>query len=1032
MSILRHVVGGLIVTACIGGALAQDAAQLPGVPASSRPVHAVGQFLDVAPGVELAKPPARAALPGSEKLVPGRPWIALEVSWEATEPAAGRYDFAALEGLLGAVERAGARAVVSLAGGHSRYGHWGATGFEAPAGSEPAAALVLYRHAWADYLRHLARAVAHRTDWYELSGVLPRPGAPDDARLAAFEIKSALVTLRSEDQTAGCALRVAPGAELDLLERAFAGAGDLAPYVDAVALDTPAGADLAPAADALRAALLGPDPGASVWIETTLPADVDPGEDALAHALEALDGRADLVLVRAGAARFAATQSALAGLAQVLGPALGRAPRNGAGIAPAADATPCRWTYFFDDENFREVVAVWSDGVPAAGATTALELETTLRRGFQAFDPSGRGVGVARTTPARAGTMRLDVSLYRRPVLIVIERDRTSPGSGAATEESGARGRHQVTAEEIIAAHQVWKSFQTDRLVSASRDGRIAFRLRYGGVTGSFDIALDADYLWDRTHGAEWVIRDTYLGGVKLRWDKFPELPFIGREQVVALPLELNFDKRYAYELVGTDTVEGRACWELRFRPLEESVSLYRGRAWIDQRTAALVRVTMVQTTLKPPMTSDEETQTFAPFDGPDGTAYWLLARIEGQQLYSVVGGNLVVLRTVTFGPPAINEAGFDAKRETAYASSRQMLRETPQGLKWLDRTPDGGRKVLEKGKTKQLFAVAGLLRAENTDGVVPLGGVNYTDIDAFGKGALFNVFFAGALANVTLSKAGMFGTRLDLGVNLNAVGFASSEKEYRQAQEIEAQRVARRTQNLLLTAGYPLGQFVNVRLTLNTQYNNFQRDETTRDFVVPSDHVETTTAAAVTYDRAGWGLFVRGGASRRSKWEAWGPQDALVTGDELARTKAWRWYGAGVSRSFSLPLFQKIDVSAVWQSGKDLDRFSAFTFGAIGGTRVRGFGGSGIRFDRGFVGSVGYGFNLGDVIRLDAGVDYGRVHDASLAEGMSSHTGVGLAANFVGPWRTLVRLDLGYALRSDLEQAEKGKEIYVVVLRLF
>lgn len=1032
MTILRHLVVGLSAAACLGSALAQDAAQLPGVPATSRPVHAVGQFLTVAPGAEIARPPARAALPGSEKLEPGRPWIALEVTWDATEPEPGRYDFGALDGLLAAAERAGARAVVSVAGGHVRYGHWGTSGFEAPAGREAAEALVAYRHAWADYLRHLARAIAHRTDWVELSGVLPRLGSPDDARLAGFEIKSALVTLRSEDQTVGCALRVAPGAELDLLARAYTEAGDLAPYVDAVALEAPAGSDLEAAAAALRAALLEPDPGASVWVETALGPDVDPGEDALAHTLEALDGHADLVLVRAGAARFAATQSALAGLAQVLGPALGRAPKNGAGIAPSAGATPCRWTWFFDDENFREIVAVWSDGVPAAGATTALDLETNLRRGFQAFDPSGRGVGVARTTPAGPGTMRLEVSLYRRPVLIVIERDRTSPGSGAALEESGARGRHQVTAEEIIAAHQVWKSFQNDRLVSATRDGRIAFRLRYGGVTGSFDVALDADYLWDRTRGAEWVIRDTYLGGVKLRWDKFPELPFIGREQVVALPLELNFDKRYAYELVGTATVEGRSCWELRFRPLEASVSLYRGRAWIDQRTAALVRVTMVQTTLKPPMTSDEETQTFAPFDGPDGTSYWLLSRIEGQQLYSIVGGNLVVLRTVTFGPPSVNEAGFAAKREQAYASSRQMLRETPQGLKWLDRTPDGDRKVLEKGKTKQLFAVAGLLRSENTGGVVPLGGVNYTDIDAFGKGALFNVFFAGALANVTLSKAGMFGTRLDLGANLNAVGFAASEKEYRLAQEIESQRVARRTQNLLLTAGYPLGQFAKARLSFNTQYNNFQRDETTRDFVVPSDHVETTTAAEVTFDRAGWGLFARGGTSRRSKWEAWGPDDALVTGDELARTKSWRWYGVGVSRSFSLPLFQKIDVSGIWQSGDHLDRFSAFSFGALGGTRVRGMGGSGVRFDRGFIGSVEYGFNLGDVIRLDAGVDYGRVHDASIAAGMSSHAGVGLAANFVGPWRTLVRLDLGYGLRSDLKQAAGGKEIYLVVLRLF
>ena len=46
--------------------------------------------------------------------------------------------------------------------------------------------------------------------------------------------------------------------------------------------------------------------------------------------------------------------------------------------------------------------------------------------------------------------------------------------------------------------------------------------------------------------------------------------------------------------------------------------------------------------------------------------------------------------------------------------------------------------------------------------------------------------------------------------------------------------------------------------------------------------------------------------------------------------------------------------------------------------------------------------------------------------------TGVGLSANFVGPWRTIIALDYGYGLRSDIEEIEGSSEFLFVIFKLF
>ena len=978
-----------------------------------------GQSTAPRPGLTLARATTFDQLPALTPLSgEGQPvWTVIRVDWPGLEPAAGEIDTAALSRALAALAPEAGPVVLEI---DARRPAWLSGDLDAR------------RRAWQALLRAVARSAGTRVDWYLIGGVLTGDGSP---AVAAFEIKLASVTLRAEDPGAGVGFRVEGAAGIEQVAEAYEQAGDLAPYVDALCQAASA-EQIEALASRLRQSTLEVDPGVSLWAELPAPTGDETAvqEQVLARAIGLFAVSADLVsFARAQGSAAAAQDRVMAALATRLPKGLSLSPSEGAGIEVDPAGPPLRWVRFFDEKNFQEVVAFWSPAPVADGTIGRLLLKKVLRRGYRVVDPVSGRMRYARSEPVDDSRVRVEVPLDQRPRLLLVTRQKFSPGIMAELEEAEATGTHEITAEEIIAAHQRWRAFQDDRLISVSRRSEINLRFRYALVTGTIDVTMDTDYFWDRQTGQEWSIREKYVNGVRLKWDKLPELPLINQEQVVQTPLDLNLDKRYTYHRDGEEVVEGRDCWRLRFEPLDKNLSLYKGRAWIDKKTGALVKVKTVQTALEPPLISDEETQIFHPYTGPDGTEYWLPDGIEGQLIYTIQGGNLVVLRKISFQAPKINEPGFYAMRDEAYASKQQMLRETGEGFKWLSRQADGTRKVNEKGDTRQLFALAGAFEDDGTDGVVPLAGVNYVDLDFMQRGMLLNVFFAGALANVSLSKPGVGGSKLDLGVNFNGVAFKVTDKLYQLGIEDESQRVRSLTQSLTVTAGYPLGNFVKLRALAGFDLVNYDTaDETAADFVLPADHLHRRLGLEVAFDRAGWGLLARRDWRSRSKWKPWGPADDLVDAEAVARAKSYTRTSIGFQKSWFLPLFQKIEISGTWRAGKDLDRFSAFDFGFFGTSRVRGFGGSGIRYDRGAQAQFQYSFNLGDVIRFDALLDHARIHDATLSDGMTQHTGLGIAANFVGPWRTLWRLDYGRALKSDLKAAEGQSEFMLVVLRLW
>jgi hypothetical protein len=98
----------------------------------------------------------------------------------------------------------------------------------------------------------------------------------------------------------------------------------------------------------------------------------------------------------------------------------------------------------------------------------------------------------------------------------------------------------------------------------------------------------------------------------------------------------------------------------------------------------------------------------------------------------------------------------------------------------------------------------------------------------------------------------------------------------------------------------------------------------------------------------------------------------------------------------------------------------------------VRGFSGSGIRFDEGILARGRYSFNIANLVTFDAGVDHARTKNQLTDADFLSHTGIGFAGKFVGPWGYVVQVEYGYALRSDIKAIEGEQEVQILFLKIF
>jgi len=639
----------------------------------------------------------------------------------------------------------------------------------------------------------------------------------------------------------------------------------------------------------------------------------------------------------------------------------------------------------------------------------------------------------------KAGRFLIGVQPAKRPFVIAVEHQEKPEVQKEAISVATKRG---ITVEEIIRNHQSYRSYEESIRPRYIALNQTNLRFTIGGGE-SLEATISGDFFSEPSGRSDWVWSDFFINGVRWKYGRIPELPLIQPEKVSQLPLDIHLTNEYRYELVRETDVAGYHTYEVRFAPppnAPESLPLYRGTVWIDTRTWARIRLTMVQLNLSGEILSNEERVDFQPFargtNAPLTAAdvaktdareiLWLPREVSAQQVVSAAGRANVVMRATTFSNFRINASDFDERLKQASASDARMVRETDHGLRYLERRGDGERVVKEGFDSARTFMLGGIHHDAGLDyPVVPLGGIDYFNFNLLNKGIQTNVFFAGVIVAASATHPNVLNTRTNVGADFFGIAVPFTNSMYRNGDEQLGEAVKALPLGLTLRVGHPILTFGKVDFSLGLQHLTYQRaEDTAPSFVVPSDTFVISPSVELHYSR--WGYTTSGTYeyARRTKWEQWGNP-----GDYDPNQKSYARFSAGLGKSFYLPKFQRISAELDYLDGSRLDRFSKYELGFFGAQRIHGIRSGSVRAEKAILGHLSYGFVFSQQFRLEAFYDHGLIDDTTAGYAREPFQGIGVGGQTVGPYGTILRLDVGKSIGRN---AQDGFVANVVFLKLF
>lgn len=681
---------------------------------------------------------------------------------------------------------------------------------------------------------------------------------------------------------------------------------------------------------------------------------------------------------------------------------------GGVVLVPARDAS---------GNAFRGALSLTLD-TPSYAAAEIVELATGRRKRFD--------------IPRSADPPRLSLSTATGSIALVLTAREKAP-SETTKANVGVSAERGLTAEEILAKHQAWRAARDARWHRFSARNETSIRFRFADLNNTLDLTLSGAFFYEIGKGYDWTWSEAYFNGVKWRGKKIPELPLVQPEKVSELPLALTFNDAYTYALVGEDTFDGVRCYVLSFEPRETKSDkpLYAGRVFISKSDFAVVRTITRQLNLVGEVQSVDEESDFTEVPAPDGGAPMRFpTHTRGQWILRTFSRTTVLERETMLRDVRLDPPTYEEDRKKAFASNDVMVRDTEKGVRYLERTKEGDRVVVEDAKTSRLFGLAGVFYDPSLDFPLPLLGLYYLDLDFRKKHEQVQVFFGGVLLLASFNEPRLFGTKIDFGADVFGIAIRGNDSLYVTGTEDESQRVKQRAFAGNLNLGAPVGGHVKLSLQVGTTHRDFADDsgKTAPDFAVPSNHWVTRVQAQAIMDIQGWALSARYSWNKRSTWEPWGfpgNPDYDPSKDE------YRLYGALLAKDFHFPKFQRIRSSLAYLGSSNADRFSKYQFGTYGGTPLRGFRSSALRADEAVIIKGAYGLVFGDALRVELIYDHAIVKDREAGLDWANFGGAGLSGQLPGPWSTIVQFDVGTPVVGR-NRGQKGFVLSLVLLKIF
>lgn len=627
--------------------------------------------------------------------------------------------------------------------------------------------------------------------------------------------------------------------------------------------------------------------------------------------------------------------------------------------------------------------------------------------------------------PLKSRTLHLDTEGAPLAVrLIPAEK----PGEVQAAVTVG--GEHHLTAEEIVARERAWKAAQDDHVRSYTADLVTSLRFRIAEVNETFDLTILGPLLKERGKDFDWAWEQFYVNGIKWKGKTLPKIPILQPEKVTTLPLEIELTEQYAYTLAGRGQAEGHDCYEIDFAPKEalSEKPAYRGRAWIDAKTFALVKRRSVQEHLKGETLSNIETEFYRPVPGDPQAV--LPLEIKGEEVFSTAGRTTAIERSVVFKNVKINPPDLEERRRDLYASEKQIVRDTDRGLKYLVPDPQrpGARIVEEQASKKSLFGAGGFFYDGSVSYPIPLLGVQYFDFDLFGKGKQISTFFGGVLLTSNYTDPALAGSRFDAGADLFAVAIPFGDVSYRNGKEVKSERLKHVPAVFQVNLGHPLGPYLKGSVSVFAKYDGYQRDsDTASDFVTPADTETYGVTGKLTANVEGFNATVDYSRFHRADWPFWGEPG---TSEYKPSQRDYEKWSVSLSKDYYFSHFRKLHAGIRYLDGSDLDRFSRYEFGAFSGNPLRGYKSGALRTSQAMLMNLSYGLNIEDIIRFEVLYDQAIINDRVSGFRRQYFSGAGLSGQLNGPWNnSLIRFDVGVPAVSH---GIHGFSATALILKLF
>jgi hypothetical protein len=598
----------------------------------------------------------------------------------------------------------------------------------------------------------------------------------------------------------------------------------------------------------------------------------------------------------------------------------------------------------------------------------------------------------------------------------------------AVEVKSGA----DLSVEEIVARWQRYSEAQRQRLDNYISSSFMNMHFESTNVISAFDVSMQIRRFYDRSGQMELAQTALYVNGVKFNTKyEFP-LPQLEPEKVLAPPLELKLNERYAYKLLGTEKIGGVLCFVVGVEPKVADINLYSGKIWIDATTFREVKQTLSQHGDRSNIVANVETQNYELVSDGKGNQFNLLHSISEQQTLNAAGRDFLLQRTIQFTGYEINTPQFHSSLEAERSSQDPMYRDTDNGLRTLKK--QGNDRILVQDTQKRISSiVAGAMYEGTFNFPIPIAGLTIADFDYRHTGAQLSTFFAGVLLATDLSK--QYGTKYRLSADLALSAIPGEERLYTGNTEATGAEIYAWAEDIGGRATWMATPHLSLTATGYLEYDFFHAtSNTSSQYVAPRNGIAIIPGAQIRFTDKGYIFTADGSRGQRIGWSQFGCTAPSLQLDGCSPLQplesGYTLYDADINKDYYFKKFTKAGWDASYYGGNQLDRFSRYFPSIFSQPNIHGIPSGTDSFDAIAMVNAHYGFNVMDIVKFDLMYNYARARNEEESSQFRKFDGLESHINTPGPFGTLIQSTVSYALDGNIDRYNSRFGVLFLILK--